>query len=72
MLPCLLQAVGRDLYRRHSKHVQFRKSLSWNLDASPVKGTRTAFELEMVVSLFSAKNLGRTKSFVEGSFGLFC
>lgn len=47
------------------------KSFHWNLCGPLIKGTRTAFELKIVTSLFSAKNLERNKELVEGNIGLF-
>lgn len=42
-----------------AQQVSSVKSFHWTLGGPLIKGTRTAFELKIVTSLFSAKNLDR-------------
>ena len=55
-----------------AQQVSSIKSFHRNLCGPLIKGTGTAFELKIVTSLFSVKNLDRNKELVEGSIGLFC
>ena len=60
MFPCLLEVCG-ERSRVQAQRASSIKSFHWGLCGPLRKGTRTAFELKVVTSLFSAKNLDRNK-----------